>query len=247
MRAFLLGLMVGVASGAAFTVAGRAGRAGRALLAFEPGIDSDTWGALIRLDGRAEKLVNAFGEIVPLAADLPVTFETCNRANAYYYLAPPKIVVCYEFMDLIYELHLPLASNPEHAIDNTIATTVGVLAHELGHAAVRLADLPIVARSEDVADAFAAWFTWKVLKDTEPAVGLGAFWRLLHLTGETGDANDVHSPSDVRAYNLLCWAYGAGEAPWLDEVLGDRARHCEGEFAEIDSGWRGLLGLGPIE
>jgi len=203
------------------------------------------WAALLQLDGRVARLTDAASRVVPWGHPLPVSFQECGSINAYYFHEPPRVVVCYEFMDFIFDAFASVSATEEAAIDATISATVGVLAHELGHATVAALDLPIVARGEDVADAFAVWVMARLLRDTGPTVAMGQFWRLLHLAGETGSAEDEHSPTLVRYYNWVCWSYGAdpdGNA-WLAAPLGDRIDECADEYAQIDRSWIRLLTL----
>ena len=142
---------------------------------------------------------------------------------------------------------------------------VGVLAHEFGHAAKDLFDLPVVGNEETAADQFAIGELLPTDSSTAyydiDAVGYVAdLWDFFgHTQALTpSEYQDVHPVNLQRAAQINCLFYGALRSPgqlqnsqtsyWLSVlstgklVASDRAPGCTKEYKEMIQSYRKMLG-----
>ncbi len=174
--------------------------------------------------------------------------------DAYWNPELQQMEMCHEFIDDA-EKTFAEGGAPD-PLQRAIDATDAVFFHEMGHMVVDIYDLPITGREEDVADQVAAFMLLQPGEDdrvdAESVDVLLAMADLFDMWGQAaGDPDeaayaDVHSPDQVRVYNLLCWAFGAdtdGNAVIVDEgwLPEDRAVQCEAEFDQINNSWITLL------
>lgn len=155
--------------------------------------------------------------------DVPIHFDSCDGdVNAYYFPNVPKIVVCYPLLDYF-----------ERTMERetTLQAMLWVIGHELGHAVIDATDSPVI-RQEDVADAFAVWWS------SEAATVAAMQWLN---TDEESSPQDEHSSDIVRMYNIQCWLYGKTDNKVYSVGLGRRAWRCKDEWQQIERFWSGLL------
>lgn len=130
------------------------------------------------------------------------------------------------------------------------ANLLSVLYHELGHAIIDLAQLPIFGQEEDAADV-ASIILINDLFDEDTATSI-AYDSAFGFLGEAQASDqepvwwDVHGADLQRYYNLVCLFAGADMAERGDiaDDLGlprDRQDSCEEEFELADDSWGPVL------
>ena len=129
------------------------------------------------------------------------------------------------------------------------ANLLSILYHELGHAIIDVARLPVFGQEEDAADV-ASILLIDQLFDEESAVAIAydsafGFLAEADLTGEDVPYWDTHGPDLQRYYNLVCLFVGADltEREDIAADLGlpeERLDTCEEEFELANDSW------GPI-
>ena len=201
-----------------------------------------------------EDMADGMNYLLELPYDIPLVGLQCDAVNAYWNPELQQMEMCYEFIDDA-EKTFAEGGAPDPLQRATDATDA-VFFHEMGHMVVDIYDLPITGREEDVADQVAAFMLLQPGEDdrvdAESVDVLLAMADLFDMWGQAaGDPDeaayaDVHSPDQVRVYNLLCWAFGAdtdGNAVIVDEgwLPEDRAVQCEAEFDQINNSWITLL------
>lgn len=131
------------------------------------------------------------------------------------------------------------------------ANILAVFYHELGHALIDLAELPVFGQEEDAADV-ASILLIDTLFDDDTALDLAydtAFGFLAEAAEEDLDGVpwwDVHGPSAQRFYNTVCLFYGADPDARLDfaedmELPQDRAETCAEEYDLALQSWGPVL------
>ncbi|MEV0339030.1 DUF4344 domain-containing metallopeptidase [Nocardia sp. NPDC050713] len=206
-----------------------------------------------------EDLAEAMGAVYRLPKDIPVIGQECGGFNAYWDPETQSIVLCYEmFAGAEQYARAQSEGRPDYFNLYFDGVTRMITFHESAHMAIELYALPTTGREEDSADQLSA-----LLQLTEPgpsgAGGVAAaadFWFDISDEPAVFDAStfaDEHSLSQVRAYNLLCWDYGA-----LPDVLGvlvtipgepeqkgrlplERAVGCVDEYNQMQAAWATLL------
>lgn len=127
---------------------------------------------------------------------------------------------------------------------------ISILYHELGHAIIDRAQVPIFGQEEDAADV-ASVLLIDMLYEEEAAVQIAydsAFGFLAEADETAGDVAywDVHGPDLQRYYNLVCLFVGADldEREDIAADLGlpeERLESCEEEFELANDSWGPLF------
>jgi putative metallopeptidase DUF4344 len=123
-----------------------------------------------------------------------------------------------------------------------------VTAHELGHALVSEMDLMVLAREEDVADAYAtigvlkcgADFARRVL--VEAAKGLFLSAQRDRKAGDEPQYYERHGLDEQRAFQIVCLMHGSDPARFKDladetELPQDRRRSCGWDYDTASRSW----------
>jgi hypothetical protein len=217
------------------------------------------------MDRRVLEELTEFVSPLQMKRDLLLTTVQCNAVNAFYSPREQTLKMCYEFVDDLHKTMIPFLdgglklSNGE-IIRPTITgvtrgeaivgTFVGVIMHELGHAANDIQEIPVLGKEEDAADQFSAFLLVQFGPDVARTTikGIAAYWDLSAQTWDwgirTGKAPhhyypDSHSLSAQRMYNFLCVAYGRHPDAFkdlVDQGLLPRARaqNCAKEYKQIE-------------
>jgi hypothetical protein len=127
-----------------------------------------------------------------------------------------------------------------------------VILHELAHAAVTEMGLPVLGRSEDAADSFAAVglirigsnFTHQVL--TEAARGWFLADRRDRETDDSVAFYDEHGLNQQRAYQIVCFMVGSDAEMFKDlatmtKLPKERQESCAGDFSNAAYSWDFVL------
>ena len=173
-------------------------------------------------------------------------------ANAWY--NRPAVSVCYEYL---YEIMKALPSEDAPMgitrTDAMIGQFFYVFAHETGHAAFDIFELPVFGNEEDAADQFATYIMLQFGKDDARRLITGAafayerYVQNPQISAPLAAFSDVHAPPAQRYFNMLCLAYGANEELFADVVARGylpktRARNCKREYNQVAFAFRKLVG-----
>jgi hypothetical protein len=170
----------------------------------------------------------------------------CKEPNAFYNPANWRIEICYEMIELI-EKVAPPPNNPVDGFTRdevVVGAFVGVLIHEVGHAAFDMFNVPVFGREEDAADEMAAFLALQFNKQVARTVtrGFAFLWQAAGRMGgepkEWAEYSDEHGANQQRYYNVLCMGYGADpqhfkdfiDKGWLPK---ERAAGCAAEYQQV--------------
>ena len=218
-----------------------------------------------------EAEVEFLNENFRLPYDVEVVAQECDEINAWYDWEKKQLVMCYEFIDDVFEGYYYFYGEDEDFDEQVWADygyNVGdyVFWHEVGHAFIDIYELPITGLEEDVADQFAALMLSYTYDSETGSYTLGQtmlydvgtwyynenlYWSEIY-PAETGEEYvplywDVHSLDIQRFYNITCYAYGSDpeynqHLVNTEDLPEDRAIDCEYEYFMIEYGWEYLLG-----
>ena len=191
-----------------------------------------------------------------LPEDLYIKMTNCNGVpNAYFSREKniPTIRICYEYLHQIYQM-VPKETTPEGFTprDAFVGQLLFAVAHEFGHAAFDIYNVPVFGRQEDAADQFATYFLLQFGGERAQrliwgaAHSYGEFFKVLQdrskkaakVTVPIAAFSSEHGSPEERFYNLVCIAYGYDpkifaavvEKDYLPE---DRAKVCKFEYANL--------------
>jgi hypothetical protein len=191
-----------------------------------------------------------------LPEDLYIKMTNCNGVpNAYFFRENeiPTIRICYEYLQQLYQMmpKEPTAEGitPREAL---VGQLLFAVAHEFGHAAFDIYNVPVFGRQEDAADQFATYFLLQFGGERAQrliwgaAHSYGAFFKVLQdkskktpqVTVPVAAFSSDHGAPEERFYNLVCIAYGYDpkifaavvEKDYLPEA---RAKVCKYEYANL--------------
>lgn len=203
----------------------------------------------LRNSEEIRKVVHGLTGDLGLPQNLPIIFTDCEDANAYYDSEKKTVTVCYQ---LVHQAYKQFRKDSEYSKDEAMmsAQHAGIffLLHEVGHALIDLYDLSILGREEDAADYVAQILSGNLEEGEEIIVDTALqFAAYAEEEDEAGhDFADEHSPSAVRAFNLLCLLYGKDPKRFAGMVGDDalppaRAQNCPGEYQAIMKAGERLL------
>ena len=192
-----------------------------------------------------------------LPHDVSITAEECGTANAFYDLIDKEVIICYEFIDELYEMWLRYNEDDYEGADNFMYdVTTETLYHELGHAVIDIYNLPYTGKQEDVADQFSALVLSYTYDDANHNAGQDMMFNVAlnykyYAQDEESNPDNVihywgvHGLNQQRMYNILCYAYGA-DPVYNADLLGDvlpmeRADGCQEEYEHIKRAFSHLL------
>ena len=209
--------------------------------------------------------VEFLNENFRLPYDVEIIAKECGFANALYIPSNSQIVICYEFVDELFETwYLFNEDNYESSGDyydspGNYAYDVldWVLFHEVAHAIIHIYDLPVTGLEENAADQFASLmlsYTYYNDDGTDD-FSLGQdmlynvanyYWYNNEIQSSVGSYWDVHNLDIQRFYNISCYAYGSDPEYNQDLIEDgslpkDRASTCEYEYSQIENAWRHML------
>jgi hypothetical protein len=213
---------------------------------------------LVQQRGALEMMRKVF---TPLRLPVPVTIRTigCDGvSNAYYQRVDdrPTISICYEYLVDIWNI-MPneSAAAMVTASDAVIGQLFFALAHEFGHAAFDIFDIPVFGREEDAADQFATYMMLQFGEDRAHRLITGAAFSYREFIKNHEQKPNVsvplltfssdHGAPEQRFYNLLCLAYGY-DAKLFERVANEylpksRARNCRYEYVALRYAYKQLI------
>ncbi|MBA3461742.1 MAG: DUF4344 domain-containing metallopeptidase [Deltaproteobacteria bacterium] len=210
------------------------------------GADSETR-KMLRSWGAFEQIIPQLDKALHLPRDVPITFEKCDEANAYYDPETVAITMCDELVDFYGELFSEYVGDEQK--DAIVGSLVSVFLHELGHALIDQLQLPAVGKEEDAVDQLST-VVLIASGDTGNQMALdGAFSWIAE--GETQGEDttpfwDAHSLNEQRFYNMMCLIYGSSPDDYSEvitdkELPEERAEGCSDEYKLISTSWNKLL------
>lgn len=184
---------------------------------------------------------NIGGAIAPLntidnlfrGVQVPVTFQFCDRANAFYSPGQRTITLCDELIDQAAS-RLGDSSTSEGRLDGLVRAVdmmIFVAYHEIGHAMDDLSGISIGGNSESVADAIATVLS---VRTNQP---FAALWAAAYFSENTeGSFAAVYGSGVDRAGDIVCWTIGSSSRlsaalPGIALDLVDSGRDCVAEYA----------------
>ena len=180
-------------------------------------------------DRRALEKIQEMLSPFRLSEELTIRTAECDAVNAYYGRenSKPTVIICYEFLQRILG-SLPSATTPAGVspADAEVGQFLWVALHEVGHATFDIFDLPIFGHVEDAADNFATYIMLQFGKEQARRMIGGAAWAWRAYLGDykknpvvqqrIAAFADEHGLPEERFYNLLCLAFGADPAYFID-------------------------------
>jgi len=196
-----------------------------------------------------------------LPEDLYIKAVSCNGIpNAYFFREDdkPTIRICYEYLRSVRET-IPKEPTPEGITPREafVGQLLFTIAHEFGHAAFDIYNLPVLGRQEDAADQFAAWLLLQFGGERAHRVIRGAAWAYNQYFKNLKDNPKVtvplaalssdHGTPAQRFYNLACISYGYDAKVFAVVVErgylpAARAKVCEYEYSNLSYAIKTLIG-----
>ena len=180
-------------------------------------------------DRRALEKIQEILSPFRLPEEITIRTAECGEVNAYYRRETfkPTVTICYEYLQRKLE-SLPMATTPAGVspADAEVGQFLWVALHEFGHAIFDIFDLSIFGHEEDAADNFATYIMLQFGKEPARRLIGGAAWAWRAYLGDykknpllqkrIAAFADEHGLPEQRFYNLLCIAYGAYPAYFID-------------------------------
>ena len=196
-----------------------------------------------------------------LPEDLYMKYVNCDGVpNAYFFREDdkPTIRVCYEYLSSIYDM-MPKDPTAEGLTPREVFTgqLLFAIAHEFGHAAFEIYNIPVLGRQEDAADQFATHFLLNFGGPLAKRLIWGAAYSYNDYMKNLKDKPKVtlpitafasdHGAPEQRFYNLVCIAYGYDPDAFATVVekgyLPDpRAKVCKYEYSNLSYAITKLVG-----
>ncbi len=196
-----------------------------------------------------EKLVSELNQRLILPFDMDVSFEDCERPDAYYDPEMHQITLCYQLIDEYYDLFAKKIKDKVKLDDAVRAATAATFFHELGHGLVDAWKIPTTGREEDAVDQLSTLVLIERIDDGEQMALDGALSFKLYAGLEKGDKIywDLHSLDEQRFFDTICLVYGHDEEKFAYLVENgtlpeERAPFCTEDYDKVSHAWRQLLG-----
>jgi hypothetical protein len=181
---------------------------------------------MLQRSGVFTDVLDELSDQIALPEDVPVLFQECGNARAYWSRNDHNVTMCYELAAQFFDDYSTLDNNfapifpwaDHHQV--TIGSTLFVLLHEIGHGMVTLFDLPITGREEDVVDQFAIFILTnsdekdEALADRPSRLALLAAYGMMKTDLPIERAprhywGDEHSLEPQRGMDMLCMVFGS--------------------------------------
>jgi hypothetical protein len=204
----------------------------------------------MRQEKRLELIASNLNSVLKLPTNVRLVLRDCGQPNAFYHPGTRTITMCYEFMQLFYDIFIKMGYQPAQARQMMYGATVFFAYHELGHALIDVYDLPAVGREEDAVDQLSLAILMEDLSDEgtiAALAGIAVFKKLsANETPTPKSYADEHSLSSVRYYNIACWMYGRDTRKFAtfatQGILPQkRAVRCGSEYSKLSRAWNRLL------
>jgi hypothetical protein len=227
---------------------------GKISVVYDPPSDAANAQALqvLRLGG-TDGVAKGFTHSFKLPTD--VTIHAVNEfVGPNWDPSTRTITLSYQFVQYIASIltrNFPELRTNQTEFGKELAAVDGfVLAHEFGHAFIRLFNLPVLGKEEDAADSLAAvFFIQFVNGGDEYAFDAAKFFHAMSARQRKlapSDYWDQHSLDAQRADSIVCWVAGSSRQAYqavagLNIVAQDRLRTCPAEYQQKVQSWTELL------
>jgi hypothetical protein len=184
-----------------------------------------------------------------LPRDITIRTVGCDgEPNAWYQPieGQPTVTVCYEYLyDLWKRLPIMITNDGPTPTDALAGQLIFAFAHEFGHLAFDVYEIPIFGREEDAADNFAT-FLMLQSRDDAPRLVMGAAWSYHQFIKDLRENpkatlplaafSSNHGQPEERFFNMQCMAYGSDQKRYAGLIeMGllpqSRAKDCKYEYA----------------
>src|SRR5215510_2101151 len=196
-----------------------------------------------------QQLIANLNERIALPWDIIISFQDCDRPDAFYDPEARSLTVCYQLIDEYYDLFGRKIKDKlklDEAVRGAVAATVF---HELGHGLVDAWKIPITGREEDAVDQLSTLVLVNHTRNGEQMALAGALAFKLYADLGKGEQKiywDEHSLDEQRFYDTICLIYGHDPARY-DSLVKDgllpeeRAELCREDYQKISNAWHRLL------
>jgi hypothetical protein len=186
-----------------------------------------------------------------LPRDIKIRTIGCDGVSNAWYVpinGVPTITVCYEYLDELWKrlpmMMMMMPNDGPTQTDALVGQMFFAFAHEFGHLAFDLYDVPVFGHEEDAADNFATFIMLQFQADA-PRLVMGAAWSyraFIRNIRENPNAtipltafSSNHGQPEERFFNLECMAYGSDPKRYADLVdkgllPQSRAKDCKYEY-----------------
>jgi hypothetical protein len=227
-------------------------KSGRILVEYVPPRNPDHEALYMQLMERMslEKIRDIFAPF-RLPRDIKIRTIGCDGVSNAWYVpinGVPTITVCYEYLDELWKrlpmMMMMMPNDGPTQTDALVGQMFFAFAHEFGHLAFDLYDVPIFGHEEDAADNFATFIMLQFQADA-PRLVMGAAWSyraFIRNIRENPNAtipltafSSNHGQPEERFFNLECMAYGSDPKRYADLVdkgllPQSRAKDCKYEY-----------------
>jgi hypothetical protein len=203
------------------------------------------------LDEEEKSLAEAAAELnkaFALPHDIFVGFDECDEPNAFYDTEKKEVVLCYQFVEDLYESLRGDFRSDEEIKEIVANATTFVFFHEVGHALIDAYDLPVTGREEDAVDQLSVVVLADGSEEGDRTVldAARSFSRATDAALDELAYADEHSLDRQRFYNIICLLYGQNQEKFAalvnDGTLPEgRAERCGAEYARAKKAWDVLL------
>ena len=209
-----------------------------------------------------ETEIEFLNEHLRLPYDVEILATECGEINAFYYQDKKQIVICYEFIDDVFDLYYyynGYDENDDYVNNYAYSVIIGTFYHELGHALIDIYQLPISGLEENVVDQFSVYMMDFFIGDdynwsgAEMILANGYSYDLENTwlnefedDYEERTYHNIHGLDVQRKYNLYCWGYGSNTIEYEFMITEghlpeERAYNCELEYSQIIDAWQYFL------
>lgn len=196
------------------------------------------------LEEAAAELNKAFA----LPHDIFIGFDECEEPNAFYDAEKKEVVLCYQFVEDLYESLRGTVRTDEEIEEIVGNATTFAFFHEVGHALIDAYDLPVTGREEDAVDQLSVVVLADGSEEGDRTVldAARSFSRATDAALDELAFADEHSLDRQRFYNIICLLYGQNQEKFAalvdDGTLPEgRAERCGVEYARAKKAWDVLL------
>jgi hypothetical protein len=204
-------------------------------------------GQRLKESGVLEEVSDALSGRFRIPRNIPVRLKQCNETNAFFDTAEESIAFCYELLEEIADKFVRDGRWTTQQQEDVFGAVRFILMHEVGHGLIRVLDLPVTGREEDVADQLAVVLLVEGgEKGANAALDGAAALQSEDNQFDDTDFADEHSLGPVRLFNVKCWIYGSDPTKYASMVTNgqlpsERAERCSGEFERMSKAWYRLL------
>ncbi|HEY9226555.1 MAG TPA: DUF4344 domain-containing metallopeptidase [Gemmatimonadaceae bacterium] len=200
-----------------------------------------------RLNSVAEQVLDEAVDLIGdyrLPASIRMQASRCGTfSGPSYDSKAQQIDLCSEFIEQRYSR--AMREGDGRALEQARDFARFAVAHELGHAMIDLFHLPVLGKSEDAADQFAAMMFLSHNRPNPVLAAAIAFEQAARNAQLDREAlGDEHALDGQREANLVCWLYASDSATFASvaHILPEQRRaNCREEYVGVVEAWKRLM------